>query len=130
MQTAGVSPTLSHVSNEKEKGNRGSEIRAFTPAGGVVSRSERVFLSGRLWWKASVAASRERGCWGKGSPAEGDGDGDGDGECWRRSTPWNFPPLPSPAGDEEQQRSQSESLYPTQIKRANPTGLADRAAKN
>ena len=69
-----------------------------TPAGKVVSRSECVFLRGRFWWKVSVTGSRERGWWGKGSP----GEGDGDGECWRRSTPWNFPPPPSPGGETEE----------------------------
>lgn len=69
-----------------------------SPAGKVVSRSECVFLRGRFWWKVSVTGSRERGWWGKGSP----GEGEGDGECCRRSTPWNFPPLPSPGGETEQ----------------------------
>lgn len=69
-----------------------THTQTHTPAGKVVSRSECVFLRGRFWWGVSVTGSRERGWWGKGSP----GKGVGDGECWRRSTPWNFPPPPPP----------------------------------
>lgn len=75
-----------------------------TPAGKVVSRSECVFLSGRFWCGVSVTGSREWGWWGKGSP----GEGEGDGECWRRSTPWNFNPPPSPAGGRQRQEGQQK----------------------
>lgn len=95
------SETRSHHTRHTRRG--GYELclmLTHLPAVKVESRSECVFLRGRFWWGVSVTGSRERGWWGKGSP----GEGVGDGECWRRSTPWNFPPPPPSPGRHEQKR--------------------------